>query len=83
MASFQVALLQTNAHWQDLGVWHFRFLGPVLLPARQMTFVESVRSRNFAFCPDACCLMWEWASHSLEDEAAGKSCHKRMKQHDA
>lgn len=48
MASFQVTLLQANAHGQDLAVWHLGSLTPLSFPVRQMTLMKPVRGGNFA-----------------------------------
>jgi hypothetical protein len=48
-----------------------------------MTFVKPVGGRKFMLRPHSCYFVWERAGHSLEEEAAGENCHKRLEQHDA
>ena len=82
MASLEIALLQANAHWQDLSVRHLGPLSPLLRPVGQMTLVEAVGGRNFTLCPRSSILVRERTGHGLEDEAASQCCHKGLEQHD-
>ena len=65
MALLDIALLQANAHGQDLGLWHLRSLGPLLRPLGQMALVKAVRGWDFTPGDS------ERTSYSLEHKAAG------------
>jgi hypothetical protein len=83
VASLKVALLEANAHGQDVVIWYLGSLRPPLLPVRQMTLVEAMG--NVA-SPDSNMLAREseWAGHDLENEVtASQSCYERREQHDA
>ena len=77
MALLDIALLQANAHGQDLGLWHLRSLGPLLRPLGQMALVKAVRGWDFTPGDS------ERTSYSLEHKAAGQGSDDGLEQHSA
>jgi hypothetical protein len=71
MASLEVALLQTNAHGQNLVVWNFASLLPLSLPVRQVALVKGVCYRNFTLSLNPSNLVGDRAGNSLKHESTG------------
>jgi hypothetical protein len=82
MTSLKVALLETNAHGQNLVIRDLISLLPLSFPVRQMTLVESVGGRDFTLSLNSSELRRQRTSSSLEYEATGQDGDKRVKQHD-
>jgi hypothetical protein len=82
VTSLKVALLETNAHGQNLMIRDLVSLLPLCLPVRQMSLVESVGGRDFTFSLNSSELGRQRTSNSLEDETTGHGGNNRLKQHD-
>ncbi len=82
MASLKVALLETNAHGQNLMIRDFVSLLPLCPPVRQLSLMESVGGRDFTLSLDPSELGRHRSSSSLEDETASQGDDERLKQHD-
>ena len=71
MTSLEIALLQTNAHGQNLVVWNFASLLPLSLPVRQMTLVKGMCYRNLTLSLNPSSLVGDRAGNGLKHESTG------------
>ena len=82
MTSLKVALLEANAHGQNLMIRDLVSLLPSCLPVRQMSLVKRVGGRDFTLSLDSSELRRQRTSNSLEDKTTSQGDDKRLKQHD-